>query len=85
MPSGKEETVTVVLVRKVQGRPRDDARYILVTDTGEEFKTDPNAGTAYYLPNDFSLDTPISVPVRLFLTGGDRYKVNDWRLVEKES
>lgn len=73
--------VNVSYVRPISRNPGEDTRYLLVTDQGD-FKTDPEAGTSYYLHNDFSVGTPIHQAARLYLTGGDRYKVADWRLVE---
>lgn len=73
--------VTVTGVRRVEGTSKDNPRFILTTDTGE-YKTDPNAGTSYYLRNDFLEGETIQQKAKLFLTGGDRYKVSDWRLIE---
>lgn len=71
--------VVVTGVRRVEGSSRDNPRFILNTDNGE-YKTDPNAGTSYYLHNDF-LEGEQQQKAKLYLTGGDRYKVSDWRLI----
>lgn len=74
---------TVISVRRVEGSSRDNPRFILTTENGE-YKTDPEAGTSYYLLNDFPDGRPIHQTAKLFLTGGDRYKVADWRLIDSE-
>lgn len=81
--STKTVEVTVTSVRRVEGTPRDNPRFILTTDKGE-FKTDPNAGTSYYLRNDFLEGEALQQKAKLILTGGDRYKVADWRLIDTQ-